>query len=176
VNNRRAIKVLATIALLVVIFPFIAHVQPWVVGADQSYIVESGSMEPNLPVGSVIFVDTDVSAKQVEEGDIISFTQGRGTIPTTHRVHEKRTATVDNTTTVSFITKGDNNEDPDPDPVYRDEIVGKYMFHIPFIGYVIAFAGTDLGWLVLVVVPMFLLFADGVWELYQAVDREDNGE
>lgn len=175
-NWRTILKVLGTVALIIVIVPLIAHVQPGLVGADQSYVVQSGSMEPTLPVGAVIFVDTDASAGDIEEGDIITFTQGRSTRTTTHRVHEKHTATVDGQTSVRFTTKGDANENVDPDPVYSDQIVGEVMFSIPYLGRVIALGGTTVGWALLVVVPVTLLLMDGLWQIYLAFEPEDNGE
>lgn len=127
-------------------------------------------MEPNLPVGALVFVNTDVSAEEIEEGDVITFSKGRETITTTHRVHEKHTATVGEETSISFSTKGDANEKPDSERVYRDDLVGKTMFSVPFVGYVVAFLGTGMGWFMLVTVPVTLLFLDGLAGLYGAIE------
>lgn len=172
-NWRTIGKLLGTIVLILVVAPFIAHVYPGLVGADHSFIVISGSMEPNIPVGSITFVESDVSVENIEEGDVITFTKGRNTRTTTHRVYEKHVSTVDDETSISFTTKGDANENPDVDRVYRNDVVGKLMFSIPLIGYVISFAGTDVGWVALVIVPVFLLMLDGMWTLWKAIDFED---
>ena len=172
-NWRTIAKVLGTIALILIVAPFIAHIQPGLVGADQSFVVVSGSMEPNIPVGSIIFVESDVSAEEIDEGDVITFSKGRNTRTTTHRVHEKHVSSVDESKSISFTTKGDANENPDTERVYRDDIVGKLLFSIPFVGYVISFADTDVGWVALVVVPVSLLILDGLWTLWTAIEFED---
>jgi len=176
-ENRRTIARLLGISVLITILaPFVVHTHPGLVAADQSYVVQSGSMEPNLPVGALVFVNTDVSAEEIEEGDVITFTKGRETITTTHRVHEKRIATIGEKTSISFTTKGDANEKPDSERVYRDELVGRLMFSIPYVGHVVVFLGTDLGWFTLVVVPVALLFVDGLVGLYGAIEMEKTDE
>jgi signal peptidase len=164
----RAIKAVAALALLVAVASVLAHAFPGLVGADYSYVVQSGSMEPAIGTGSVIFVN-DVPADDVEEGDVITFSKSAGAPTTTHRVVEKHEAG----NSVRFVTKGDANEDPDPEPVYRNEIVGVTTFSLPLVGYVIGFAQTRLGWLVLVAGPVALLIASELWELYRAMEIEE---
>jgi signal peptidase len=72
-----------------------------------------------------------------------------------------------------FETKGDANEDPDPEPVYRSEYVGTVMFSIPFIGYLVAFGNTRLGYIALVLLPVMLLIFSELWVLYREGMRED---
>ena len=42
-------------------------------------------------------------------------------------------------TSLSFITKGDNNNHEDGEPVLPHQIIGKPVFSIPLIGYVVYF-------------------------------------
>ena len=72
------------------------------------YTVVSGSMEPAIPVGSAIYLQT-VAPETVTVGDVIAFYRGRGVV--THRVVENRTVSGE------FITKGDANEENDMEPV-----------------------------------------------------------
>lgn len=72
------------------------------------YNVVSGSMEPEIPVGSVIYVKA-VSPETVEEGDIIAFTSGVSVI--SHRVVSNQTVEG------KFTTKGDANAENDMNPV-----------------------------------------------------------
>jgi len=164
----RTIKVVAAFALVVAVVPVVAHAVPELVGAEYSYIVQSGSMEPAIGTGSVVFV-ADVPADAIEEGDVITFSDSRAGPTTTHRVIEK----YQGETSVRFRTKGDANEDPDPEPVYRDDIVGVVTLSVPLIGYLIAFAQTRLGWLVFVVIPVVLLIVNELWTLYEAVEIDD---
>lgn len=140
-----------------------------------SLVVLSGSMEPSISVGSVVLVEevpSDRVDERIEKGDVITFSKSGGTTTTTHRVVEKHQAG----DSIRFITKGDANEDPDGEPVYRGDVVGEVMFSIPYIGYVISFSNTIYGWFVLVVLPITALLMSGLWELYEAIDPEPETE
>lgn len=164
----RAVKVVAGFALVLAVASVIAHAFPGVVGADYSYVVQSGSMEPAIGTGSVVFV-ADVPADTIAEGDVITFSDSQAGPTTTHRVIEKYQAE----TSIRFRTKGDANEDLDPEPVYRDEIVGVVTFSVPLVGYLIAFAQTRLGWVVFVVIPVVLLIVSELWTLYEAIETDE---
>lgn len=125
-------------------------------------------MEPAIPTGSIVFVKS-VPAEDIQEGDVITFADSPRSPTTTHRVIEK----FQGENSIRFRTKGDANEDPDPEPVYRQEIVGVVIFSVPYLGYLTAFAGTRAGWVVFIVIPVVLLIASELWELYQALEPVD---
>ena len=95
------------------------------------YSVVSGSMEPSIPTGSLVYIG-EAELKDVSEGEVIAFygTRDMASI-ITHRVVENRVLTGE------FITKGDANQVHDPAPVPFDDILGKVRFHIPGIGYLL---------------------------------------
>jgi signal peptidase len=161
VNWRRAAQVILTIALLLVVGTFIAQAFPVLVGADHALTVESGSMEPRISTGSVVFVK-EVPAERVGEGDIITF-RDEGDNFITHRVYEDQSTE----SRIKFITKGDANANPDGEPVYRSDYVGRLMFDLPYIGYIISFGNTRWGYVTLVLVPVTLLVFNELWELYK---------
>ena len=100
----------------------------------EPFIVLSGSMEPTIPIGSVVLAgkgDTDIHA-----GDIIAF--HKGDISVTHRV-----SGIDEDG--NFITKGDANETKDSAPVAREQVIGKCLYTIPFLGYVASYLRTPAG-------------------------------
>ena len=95
----------------------------------QMLTVDSGSMEPNFPVDSLIFVKT-VDPSELQTDDVITFTvDEKGTL-VTHRIvaalKDER----------SFITKGDANNTNDPNTVPYGNIVGKAELCLPGIGAV----------------------------------------
>ena len=177
-NYLRIIKILGFTALVIVVALSAINAFPALVGADYSFIVQSGSMEPAIPTGSVVFVEgipPGQADERIQEGDVITFSKsGSITRTTTHRVVEKRSGEI--TDSVSFVTKGDANEKRDREPVLRDEIVGKVTFTVPLMGYVARFAGTSTGLAVLVILPMTLLFMDGLWQVYLAIEPEEGEE
>lgn len=163
----RAAELLIAVALVVAVALVLVSAFPSIAGADHSFIVQSSSMEPSIPTGSMILVKA-VPATEIQEGDVITYADERGVAPTTHRVIEKHMAQQ----SVRFTTKGDANEDPDPEPVYRSEIIGVVTFTAPLIGYIVAFSKTTYGWLVLVVLPVLLLIALEVRDLVLLYRRD----
>ena len=97
------------------------------------YVIVSGSMESELPVGSVCLVDCQ--QKEPEVGDIISY-KAKDTI-ITHRVINK--------TDDGYITKGDNNSVADPGIVKPKQIFGTVICSIPKVGYAVMFMRTLKG-------------------------------
>ena len=102
----------------------------------QVYTVLSGSMEPNYPVGSLIYVKK-VDPQSLKVGDAISFVIGDHTVAT-HRIVEvipdEKTPDV-----IRFRTKGDNNDVADENSVHSANVQGKVVGHLPLLGYVANF-------------------------------------
>ena len=94
----------------------------------QVYAVISGSMEPAVSIGSLVYV-RQIPPETVQKDAIIAF---YGTVDSSavilHRVVENRT--VDG----SLITKGDANAQPDLSPVRYDRVLGKAEGSIPCLG------------------------------------------
>lgn len=88
-------------------------------------IITSGSMEPNIKVGSLVVVSKQ---SNYNCNDIITYTLDDLLI--THRLISYE----DN----EWITKGDANNSIDPWQVRENQIIGKVIFHIPYLGYLLA--------------------------------------
>lgn len=97
-------------------------------------VVVSGSMEPEVPVGSLAFIDQNKMT--VKAGDIIGYQMGDTLI--VHRV-------IDEKETGEYITKGDANDTADPAAVSEQQIRGKEVFCIPAAGYAVQFIRTKKG-------------------------------
>ena len=80
------------------------------------YSVVSGSMEPALPVGSIVYVEP-AGFTEIRIGDVIAF-DDEGTV-VTHRVIEDRPQES------AFITKGDANSSPDILPTPYWKLIGR---------------------------------------------------
>ena len=101
------------------------------------YAVITGSMEPAIPTGSLVYIK-GISPEDVEEEDIIAFYSSMDSASIiTHRV-------VANSKIMGeFITKGDANETKDMNPVPYDDYIGKVTLTVPGVGSITqAFAGT----------------------------------
>lgn len=97
------------------------------------FVVQSGSMEPAYPVGSVVYVK-DVDASELKVGDAITFNM-TSSVRGTHRIIE----VVEDGGSRAFRTKGDANEEADLGLVKPSAIVGKVLFSVPYLGYFAAY-------------------------------------
>lgn len=118
--------------------------EPMLLG-HRLYIVDSGSMSPTIKVDSMIIVK-ESEAREIEEGDIITYYGAWNSTKVTHRVMEVRDQGK------TFITKGDANTTDDPLPLEGERIIGKVVFFIPYIGMVFRFLSSIYGIIALVVV------------------------
>ena len=118
------------------------------------FSVLSGSMEPNYPVGSLIYVQK-VDPFDLQEGDVITFMLDEDTVAT-HRivgiVPDEEDASV-----IRFRTKGDANEAEDGGLVHCANVVGKPVFTIPQLGYLAAFIHEPPGSYIAIGAGMVLL-------------------
>ena len=90
-------------------------------------MVLSGSMEPKIRTGGLVFTDT--SRKDPQIGDIITYSLNDSFV--THRVIRREGSIL--------ITKGDANDGEDLAPVSAEQVLGTVVFTIPFLGYMAAF-------------------------------------
>ena len=138
-KNRKAIAsflrfmgTLLVIAVLAVLLPLSI---PNFIGY-QTYNVISGSMEPTIPIGSLILVKP-AEGKDIEVDDIVAFYNNG--IVVTHRV------TYNNSFEGTITTKGDANVSEDVRKTKYGEIIGKVEHHYPYLGSLGAYVSTVSG-------------------------------
>lgn len=166
-GNSRFLTVAAALLLVAATVPFAVFAVPQTVGADTSYIVVSSSMSPAISANDAILVES-VPPASVAEGDVIVF-EAFGDSATDEDVSVVTHRVVDVMRTeqgIAFRTKGDALEEVDPRPVPASALVGRVTFTIPYLGYVVQFAGSDRGFIALVVVPFGLLIVTELWNLF----------
>lgn len=128
-------NVVGTLILAAVIFSCLPMTIPRFMGYN-IYNVVSGSMEPEIPLGSIIYVK-EAEPEEIQEGDVIAY-QSNGSV-IVHRVVENRIVEGE------FTTKGDANEQEDMNAVDYQALVGKVAFHIPVIGSLMAIYAGNVG-------------------------------
>lgn len=115
----------------------------------ETLIVASGSMGRTLPIGSAALTRA-VEARAIVVGDVISFRLDESGETTTHRV-----VAIDRQDgQVSFTTKGDANGEIDPQKVVVGGRIHRVEQVVPLAGYVIRYARSPLGGVVLILVPV----------------------
>ena len=140
-------NILGTLLILAVFVLCLPITAPRIFGYE-IYNVLSGSMEPAIPVGSVIYVEK-VEPSQVEVDDVIAFHDGESVIA--HRVVTNRTSLGE------FVTKGDANDVEDFDPIPYDALIGRVALHLPLLGHAMSLYASNVG-----KVYLFLTLACGV--------------
>lgn len=138
---KKIFDIFATVIMaLVIVFAFLlAGVR---IFGLTPYTVLSGSMEPSYHVGSLIYV-RQIDPDELRVGDPVTYMIEGGTV-VTHRIVEVITDDND-PTSLSFRTKGDNNDTPDGDPISANNVIGKPVFTVPLIGYVAVFVQNPPG-------------------------------
>lgn len=145
------------IAVLVVIAAVTAISALDILGGIKLYAVQSGSMAPAIPAGTLV---VSKPADDYQVGHVITFKAEKDRLiknpkyTTTHRVFEVKETILGQT---EYVTKGDANDTPDSKPVAEDLVLGKTIFSIPFLGYPISFAKTKEGLIILIVIPATMI-------------------
>ena len=128
-------------------------------------IVQSGSMEPAIKTGAMVVIRP---SSEYRVGDVIMFGEDTKTkVPTTHRIvaDEVRGGVF------YYTTKGDANEDPDSQQVTQNEVIGKVLFSIPYLGYVLDFAKKPLGFALLIGVPAAIVVFDEAGNIWREMRK-----
>ena len=107
-------------------------------------VVASGSMDPALSVDDLVLIQ---AKEAYSVGDIITFE--RDGVLVTHRIAGIQQE--------DFLTKGDANAVMDQAPVAQEQIVGKVIVVIPYVGKVLSWLRTPLGMTLLVFWGLLLL-------------------
>ena len=143
-----AIMVLLIIIGVFVVFSFVPFP-----GNYKIFTVQSGSMQPAIKTGSLIFVRPE---KEYSINDVVTRTTIDPKITITHRIVEKNIA--DGQTV--FKTRGDANNAADSENVPQNSIIGKVLLAIPFLGYPVSYAKTTQGIILLIVIPAVIIIYD----------------
>lgn len=143
---------------------------PKVLGFNM-YEVLSGSMEPGIHTGSVIFDKPNVNTSSLHVGDVITFKApnqeyGANEMIITHRIHK----VVHQNGQVLFETKGDANNAPDPSLVPAANVIAQYdNVTIPDLGFYLSFMKTKLGIGLLLILPGALLIFSTMLSLFREI-------
>ena len=163
--SRAFVTVLYGVALAIIV---VVIVVPALLGM-QRYVITGGSMTGTIAKGSVIYCDL-TPTDQLRVGDIITFRPPGYESTLTHRIiaispgQDGRAV---------YRTKGDFNEAADPWSVHLVEPQqSRYVFHIPYVGYVLAFLAIRQVRVVLIGLPALLIAVSLLWSLWSQAGHE----
>ena len=137
------------------------------------YTVLTPSMSPNYNVGDVIFVHIEDS-DTINEGDVITFNPSADSEAyLTHRVTEK-IENYEGTGVTCFRTKGDANNSEDSFLIDEEKVIGKVVFGIPKLGYIIRFA--QLRWYYIAAITVMIIAFIYLLKRYFKAEDENGGQ
>ena len=146
----KCLNSLLVFILVVVLFTALTSKIP-ILGI-RSFVVSSGSMQPALPVGSVLFIRP-------------ALIYSVGVV--THRIVGKSIQTPENI----YRVAGDANPQPDSALISQSEIIGRSFSHLPVLGRVAGFTQSRLGFLTLLLIPTFLFITRQTVEIICEIQK-----
>lgn len=119
------------------------------------YTVITGSMEPTIPTTSMVLVRCLKPDETPRPGQIVTFTADRlgDEIVLTHYLREVKP---DETGRLRFYTQGESADRYDDYATYRENLLGTYVLHIPYLGKVLSFLQSSNALSMLVTVWLIL--------------------
>lgn len=139
----------------------------------------SHPFKPTLHVGDLIIVQgvdpEEIKAAPEPYGDIIVFHQPLGGNELiVHRAIEKEIRAGGE---IYFTTKGDGNTGPDSGTVQGDQVVGKVILRIPWIGHIALFLHNSSGIFIIIILIVILVIVEFVIPVFSSEKAEvDSGE
>lgn len=136
-------------------------------------VVVSGSMEPNINKGDLLFVQ-GVKPEKLEVGDVIVYDAhglwvGAPEDPIVHRIIR----ITEEDGKLYFITKGDANNQKDKEPVPENRVLGKVVGRIPYVGW-IKIVLTEYGLLFPVIIILSVpLVVSIIWDLLKGEQKQE---
>jgi signal peptidase len=166
---------LAVIAIFIVIFAGYTAISRELSGTNIPLaVVESGSMEPNLPIGTLLFIQKvapqDIVVGPPPTGDVVLY-KLPNTQVTDYLVYanynpplisHRAIAEVVKNGTYYFEVKGDAN--PSSDYTYpgglvpQDAIVGRVVYDVPYVGYIFLWAKNPYVLVTVLILLLIIIF------------------
>ena len=133
--------------------------------------VQTGSMTPEYPVGSVIIIkETDPS--KLSKNDVITFYSSHPQLNdmiVTHRIVD---VIDDGDGTYSFTTKGDANTINDEYPAEGEKVIGKVLAKSSLMQKLVNLRQNPATFFVLILLPMCVIIAYEVFTIYKKSTAE----
>lgn len=137
-------------------------------GGLKVFSVLTGSMAPAIKAGNMVVVKP---FSEYKKGDVVTFKSEadrlvkKPKITSTHRIVEVS----EESGKTLFKTKGDFNPAADVKRIDSGLILGKVIFQIPLVGFVLSFSKTPTGFILLVIIPALIIIASELFNIKEQV-------
>ena len=158
-KRKKLIKLIIYIMIIPIIFYNISLIFFSIINKSETpnffgiktFVIISGSMEPNLKISDIVIIKK-CEQNELKENDIISFRSGQSVI--THRINQ----IIETENGVEYITKGDNNNTKDNGTVKFNDIEGKYIGKIEYLGKVVLYLKNKTV-IIYIIIIFYLIYA-----------------
>lgn len=133
--------------------------------------VASGSMAPNIPMGSMVVIQP-VEIEAILPGDIITFKSPE--LPDNVVTHRVVAVTVMGGER-AFRTQGDANQDADLELIPASKVLGRVLFALPYFGYLSNFIRMRQGWFLMIILPAGILIILELVNILKWIWSNDKG-
>lgn len=134
----------------------------------------SGSMEPGIATGGIIAVDPITPEQQgsLQPGDVVTYKS----LDDPNSLITHRIVSVEGSAgNVQYITKGDNNDAADSQPIPSGNVIAKYAnFTVPFLGYFLEWVKSKAGISIVIIVPGLLMMASSMISIFRLVRKMEH--
>ena len=138
----------------------------------QTFVILTDSMEPVLPTGSAVLVKNLKDDEKPKEGDIVSFRVDRLGEDAVFTHYYRGTETEEDGST-RYLTQGATAERPDDYITHRQDIIGTYVFHIPYVGRIVLFLKSPFALIELGIIMIIMIIYQLLWDKF---DKEEQAE
>lgn len=148
---KRIIEIIAIIFIYNIILIFISSANKMNIinlFGYRSYIIKTNSMEPTININDVV-ISKKVEKQEIKTGDVITFLQDGEVI--THRITQ-----IDDDG--NYTTKGDNNNIEDTFKITYENIEGKHILTIPYLGKIVQMLDNKIVFLVITLIVLIFIF------------------
>lgn len=172
-RNKRLIARIFTFLLLLIIAPAMIFLGTVILDKNgrhdffgyNLYVVISESMEPEILVNDCVILKKVDSINSLAVGDVVGYVNSQGQIV----VHQIVKIRENSSGMIEFETKGVNNVSSDQKRVGFEQIVGKHVKTITWLGNLIIFFRSTLG-----MIMFFILFVSALISFCLAFRLSEN--
>lgn len=122
-NSNSAYPIITSIIVIILIYFVSGYFN------HQAIVIVSDSMNPVFYKGDIVIIKKDLDYQDYREGDILAHQKGNNIV--IHRIIK----IINYKNEITLYTKGDANSIADNYKIVQEDIVGKMIYKIPYIGY-----------------------------------------
>ena len=118
------------------------------------YTIVSPSMTPVINVYDIVLNVRPETPKDIQVGDIITYKSTAANTDGMTITHRVIAVSQLPDGTYEYMTQGDNNDEPDSLYVTYENVIGKEILIIPYLGRLQFLIANQKGWLILLLIPV----------------------